>query len=775
MPRERSGGAGGRAAIRTRDPLTAAASCVNTEPHGSVSQIDRAFAALADPTRRAILNDSAAATRPSRSSRSRSGSRSRLQEARAGPRGGRARQHREGGTGAPVQPRPAPPRRAPDGSRCTAGCWTSASTGSGSCSNEPKETHDDQPPAARTVRHDHDPNDREIHIERVFDAPRDRVFAVYTDPALIPEWWGPRGTTTIVDKMDVRSGGDWRFVARDSDGSETAFRGSYREVSAARAHRADLRVGGHAGVRLPRDRGVRGSGRPHEGHHDVALLHDRGARRDARLGMEHGLNETYARLDELLERLAARTDPRRSRRLTVGPLAARCSYDVVWAMTSSPQRPSGPHAARGPGALPDAPWSCGRGGARARGAAGSEAAVAELFARHWSPAYRAALLVTGDRAAAEDIAQEAFLAALRALPSFDARRPLRPWLHRIVVNRAIDFARARALRNEVGAERGRRAGGARRGRSPGRRRRRRRRAPRARPRAARGRRAALPARVHAGRDRRDPRPAARHRQLAPAPRPRRARRHDRRGAAAMNERELRDALRDAAPDDEAARRRAWQVVQAAYAEHEPHRRRRARGDASSRSCWRRRSCRSPPRAPPRRARPTAPSGSGCATCSASASTTPAGARRRPGRRPAARAGRRRDLGRVGRRGQAPPRRLRGGGVVAQRPLRRRLAGPRADGARPRRRGALVAARPEPVALARWAPVDGFRVAYLAGSELRVVNGDGTADRRLAAAARPASRRRGDRTPRTCSPTWTRAGGSPSWPPTRASACGAASR
>ena len=83
---------------------------------------------------------------------------------------------------------------------------------------------------------------------------------------------------------------------------------------------------------------------------------------------------------------------------------------------------------------------------------GSEAAVEELFARHWSAAYRAALLVTGDRAAAEDIAQEAFLSALRALPGFDARRPLRPWLHRIVVNRAIDFARARALRNEVGAD-----------------------------------------------------------------------------------------------------------------------------------------------------------------------------------------------------------------------------------------------------------------------------------------------------------------------------------
>jgi RNA polymerase sigma-70 factor (ECF subfamily) len=83
---------------------------------------------------------------------------------------------------------------------------------------------------------------------------------------------------------------------------------------------------------------------------------------------------------------------------------------------------------------------------------GSEDAVAALFERHWDAAYRAAVLVTGDRTAAEDIAQEAFLAALRALPSFDLRRPLRPWLHRIVVNRAIDWARSRALRAEVGAD-----------------------------------------------------------------------------------------------------------------------------------------------------------------------------------------------------------------------------------------------------------------------------------------------------------------------------------
>jgi RNA polymerase sigma-70 factor, ECF subfamily len=80
---------------------------------------------------------------------------------------------------------------------------------------------------------------------------------------------------------------------------------------------------------------------------------------------------------------------------------------------------------------------------------GSDAAVEELFARHWPDAFRTALLIAHDRAAAEDIAQEAFLSALRALPRFDRRRPLRPWLHRIVVNRAIDWARARRLRAEV--------------------------------------------------------------------------------------------------------------------------------------------------------------------------------------------------------------------------------------------------------------------------------------------------------------------------------------
>src|SRR5215213_1721928 len=80
---------------------------------------------------------------------------------------------------------------------------------------------------------------------------------------------------------------------------------------------------------------------------------------------------------------------------------------------------------------------------------GSEAAVEELFRRHWPHTHRAAYLIVRDAGAAEDIAQEAFLSALSALDRFDRRRPFAPWLHRIAVNRAIDWSRVRAVRHEV--------------------------------------------------------------------------------------------------------------------------------------------------------------------------------------------------------------------------------------------------------------------------------------------------------------------------------------
>src|SRR4051794_31886892 len=83
---------------------------------------------------------------------------------------------------------------------------------------------------------------------------------------------------------------------------------------------------------------------------------------------------------------------------------------------------------------------------------GDERALEHLFRAYWPRAYRAAYLVVQDGAAAEDIAQEAFLTVVRTLDRFDTNRPFGPWLHRIVVNRAIDHARARTVRAEAGPD-----------------------------------------------------------------------------------------------------------------------------------------------------------------------------------------------------------------------------------------------------------------------------------------------------------------------------------
>jgi len=144
------------------------------------------------------------------------------------------------------------------------------------------------------------PGDREIHIERVFDAPRERVFAAHVDPELIPQWYGPRGGTTVLDYMDATTGGTWRFVFRGEDGSEHAFRGVFREVLVPERIVQTFEwegMPGHVSV-------------------DTATFEDLGERtrivstsvfhtpeeRDGMLesGMERGMNETYSRLDELL-------------------------------------------------------------------------------------------------------------------------------------------------------------------------------------------------------------------------------------------------------------------------------------------------------------------------------------------------------------------------------------------------------------------------------------------------------------------------------------------
>ena len=76
------------------------------------------------------------------------------------------------------------------------------------------------------------PGKQEIIVTRTYRAPRDLVYKIVTDPKLIPEWWGPRNLTTNVERMDVRPGGQWRFVQRDPQGNIFAFHGVYHEAKA---------------------------------------------------------------------------------------------------------------------------------------------------------------------------------------------------------------------------------------------------------------------------------------------------------------------------------------------------------------------------------------------------------------------------------------------------------------------------------------------------------------------------------------------------------------
>ena len=146
------------------------------------------------------------------------------------------------------------------------------------------------------------PSDREVETERVFDAPRERVYAAFTDPDLIPQWWGLKRSTTVVDRLEVRVGGAWRFVERMPDGEEHGFRGTYREVDAPERLVYTFEWEGMPGYVCVEtvafeDLGGRTKVRTNTLFHTTE-------ERDGMLetGMEKGLNESYASLDDLLAR-----------------------------------------------------------------------------------------------------------------------------------------------------------------------------------------------------------------------------------------------------------------------------------------------------------------------------------------------------------------------------------------------------------------------------------------------------------------------------------------
>ena len=144
-------------------------------------------------------------------------------------------------------------------------------------------------------------SDLEIAMIRVFDAPRDLIFKAYTTPEMVSQWWGQRGSTTIVDKLDLRPGGAWRYIQRDADGNEYAFNGEYREVTPPERLVNTFEfepMPGHVIVDTATFEDVDGKTKV-----TVTSLFASVEDRDGMLssGMEAGANESWDRLAELLE------------------------------------------------------------------------------------------------------------------------------------------------------------------------------------------------------------------------------------------------------------------------------------------------------------------------------------------------------------------------------------------------------------------------------------------------------------------------------------------
>jgi uncharacterized protein YndB with AHSA1/START domain len=148
--------------------------------------------------------------------------------------------------------------------------------------------------------------DRQIVVERVFNAPREKVWRAFSDPNLLAQWWG-RGNKLVIERFEFERGGHWRFVEH-ADGESHGFEGRFREINPMDLIEQTFEwdgMPGHASV-------------------DSAAFEDLGDRRtkitttsmfltteerDGMFGMmfgddgKSGLHESYAALDRLLSTL----------------------------------------------------------------------------------------------------------------------------------------------------------------------------------------------------------------------------------------------------------------------------------------------------------------------------------------------------------------------------------------------------------------------------------------------------------------------------------------
>lgn len=144
------------------------------------------------------------------------------------------------------------------------------------------------------------PSDREIRIERIFAAPRERVWRAMTDPTLVAQWWG-RGNRLVIERDEVVRGGHWRYVEHAPEGGPEGFEGRYREVVPPERVVRTFEWDGMPGHVIVETATLEELGDGRTRLVSVALFHTT-EERDGMLqsGMEGGLNESYAALDRVL-------------------------------------------------------------------------------------------------------------------------------------------------------------------------------------------------------------------------------------------------------------------------------------------------------------------------------------------------------------------------------------------------------------------------------------------------------------------------------------------
>lgn len=145
-------------------------------------------------------------------------------------------------------------------------------------------------------------DERELRIERVFDAPRDRVWTAMTDSRQLAQWWG-RGHRLTVEKNELEKGGHWRFVEHTAHG-DFGFEGRYREVKAPERLSITFEfdgMPGHVSVNTMTLEAL-SDGRTRLVA-TVLFMTPEDCEGMAKSGMEEGMNESYAALDALLSRL----------------------------------------------------------------------------------------------------------------------------------------------------------------------------------------------------------------------------------------------------------------------------------------------------------------------------------------------------------------------------------------------------------------------------------------------------------------------------------------